>query len=163
MQTGKTLQPILICLYGISCGRGTVYTASSGGVHKSTDGTATWHAINDGLIGPQALSGYQVILFNNALYVATADGIYKSTNGGTNWIKKTSGIVVGGGALYAFCKSIFANNGVLYSGSYTGIYRSTNLGKIVSININELIGVGYFINPAERCLQQEKALIFRQL
>jgi photosystem II stability/assembly factor-like uncharacterized protein len=126
----------------------TIYTVSTGGVHKSTDGTATWLAMNNGLTVPHALNCYQLILFNDVLYIATEDGVYKSTNGGTEWVKKSSGIVVGGGALYAFCKSIFENSGVLYTGSWTGIYRSTNLGETWSpTNIS---GSGilacYFIN-----------------
>jgi hypothetical protein len=79
----------------------------SDGVYKSTDGTMTWEQINQGLSTPQAKMVYQLLVENDTLYAATVDGIYKSSDGGDNWVKKSNGIIVGGGAIYAFTKSIF--------------------------------------------------------
>jgi hypothetical protein len=38
-------------------------------------------------------------------------------------------IIVGNGAIYAFAESIYEHNGNLFTGAYTGIYRSTNGGE----------------------------------
>jgi len=99
---------------------------SSNGVYKSTDSTATWQQINNGLNTNQAKSVYQVLGLGETLYAATVDGIYKSTNGGDNWIKKSNGITIGPGALYEYTESIFENNNDLFTGAWNGIYRSTD-------------------------------------
>ncbi len=125
-----------------------IYTASSSGVHKSTNGTLTWQQVNNGLSGQYSTDCSQIILFNNNLYLSTVEGIYKSTNSGGNWDKKSNGIIIGSGALYEGCESIFESGGVLYTGSWTGIYRSTNLGE--TWNQTNISGTGikarYFIN-----------------
>jgi hypothetical protein len=69
-----------------------------------------------------------VILTGSILYAATDDGIYKSTDFASSWVKKSDGIVVGNGAIYAFAESIYELNGTLFTGTYTGLYRSTNGG-----------------------------------
>jgi hypothetical protein len=90
----------------------------------------------------------QLLLSGADLYSASDDGIYKSTDGGSNWVKKSSGIVLGGGALYLFTESIFENNGVLFTGAYTGIYRSTDGSE--SWQVSNISGSGvmaqYFVN-----------------
>ena len=106
----------------------TLYSGTYNGVFRSTDGTTSWQPVNSGLNNTQALTVYQLLLTGGVLYAATVDGIYRSSNLGANWIKKSDGIAVGGGALYAFSESIYENAGVLYTGTYTGIYRSTNGG-----------------------------------
>lgn len=115
----------------------TFYVCSlNDGVYKSTDGTVSWQQVNNGLVTAQALSVYQLLLTGNALYAATVDGIYKSVNNGANWVKKSSGIAIGGGALYESTQSIFEHNGILFTGAWTGIYRSTNGGENwISTNI----------------------------
>ena len=108
----------------------TVIVATQGtGIYLTTDGTNTWQPIINGLSNSQALTVYQILSLGGNIYAATEDGIYKSSNNGTNWIKKSTGIIVGGGAIYAFTASIFENNGVLYTGAYTGIYRSTDFAE----------------------------------
>lgn len=105
----------------------TLYAASYGnGVYKSVNGGLNWSQTNGGLSNSQALTVTQLLLTGNILYAATTDGIYKSTNAGASWVKNSNGIVVGGGAIYAFCESIFEYNGNLFTGAYTGIYRSTD-------------------------------------
>ncbi len=105
----------------------TLFTATSGaGVYVSVNGGSNWSQINTGLNNSQAISVNQLLLNANIIYAATVDGIYKSTNRGANWVKKSSGIVIGGGAIYEFTKSIFAINGKLFTGAWTGIYTSTD-------------------------------------
>ena len=106
----------------------TLYSGTYNGVFRSTDGATSWQPVNSGLNNTQALTVYQLLLTGGVLYAATVDGIYRSSNLGSNWIKKSDGIVVGGGASYTFAESIFENAGVLYTGTYTGIYSSTNSG-----------------------------------
>lgn len=104
-----------------------LYLAHGGqGVYKSTDSTQTWQLISSGLSTPQAKNVYQLLAKEDTLYAATVDGIYKSTNGGNNWIKKSDGIVIGPGAIYEFCESIFEYNDELLTGAWSGIYRSTD-------------------------------------
>ena len=106
---------------------GNLYLGSYGsGIYRSIDGTLTWQQINNGLNTFEALVIYQILISGSNMYAATIDGIYKSTNSGANWVKKSNGIIVGGGATYAFTLSIFEFSGNLFTGSWTGIYRSTN-------------------------------------
>lgn len=108
----------------------TVYAVSiNSGVYRSTDGTASWQQMNNGLNTPQAVQCKQVLLFNNILFTATADGIYRSSDFGSNWVRKSDGILQGNGASYIFTESIWEHNGVLYTGAYSGIFRSTNGGE----------------------------------
>jgi hypothetical protein len=106
---------------------GTLYIGhGSGGVYKSIDSAQTWQVKSNGLGNSQARSVYQVLVFGDTLYAATMDGIYKSTNGGTDWLRKSNGIIIGPGALYAFCESIYEYYGMLFTGAWNGIYRSTD-------------------------------------
>src|SRR4030095_6403012 len=116
---------------------GVIYAASPNtGIYRSTDGTVTWQQMNNGLNNQQAIQCKQIIISGGIFYTATVDGIYKSTDAGANWIKKSTGIFVGNGALYAFTESIYELNGVLYTGAYSGLYRSTdNAESWVATNI----------------------------
>jgi hypothetical protein len=105
----------------------TIFTATLGsGIYTSVNAGSNWMQTNIGLTNSQALSVSQLYLTGNIIYAATVDGIYKSANRGQNWVKKSSGIVIGGGALYEFAESIFELNGKLFTGTYTGIYESTD-------------------------------------
>src|SRR5260221_2993289 len=54
----------------------------SNGVYKSTDGTISWQAVNNGLNTNDALRGYDVMFSGANIFIATVDGVYKSTDGG---------------------------------------------------------------------------------
>ena len=128
---------------------GILYLAHFGqGVYRSSDSTALWEPINNGLNTLQARSAYQLLLSGNELYVATTDGIYKSTDGGESWISKSDGIQIGPGALYLFTRSIFEDDGTLFTGAWSGIYLSTDGGDSwEATNITgEGIMPGFFIN-----------------
>lgn len=108
----------------------TVYAVSiNSGVYRSTDGTASWQQLNNGLNNPQAIQCQQIIQAGSNLFTATVDGIYFSTDEGANWIRKSEGILHGSGATYIFTESIWEHNGVLFTGAYSGIFRSTNGGE----------------------------------
>ncbi|MFI5237199.1 MAG: T9SS type A sorting domain-containing protein [Ignavibacteriales bacterium] len=108
----------------------TLYVShGSNGVYKSTVGTDSWQLINNGLSNSESRQVYEIIFFESNLFAATVDGIYKSTNNGNLWIKKSNGITIGPGALKEFCESIFEFNGMLFTGAWNGIYRSTDAAE----------------------------------
>jgi photosystem II stability/assembly factor-like uncharacterized protein len=106
----------------------TVYTATSNGIYRTTNGGNNWSQRNNGLQNPQAIQCKQIIVAGPNMYTATVDGIYRSTNFSGTWIKKSDGIVIGGGAIYIFAESVYHSGGALVTGTHTGIYRSVNGG-----------------------------------
>jgi hypothetical protein len=71
----------------------TVYAGSlGGGVFKSTDGAATWVAMNNGLTDPDV----QALAINSTspqnLYAGTNGGLFTSLDGGANWTPANSGL-----------------------------------------------------------------------
>jgi photosystem II stability/assembly factor-like uncharacterized protein len=98
----------------------------SGGVAKSYDAGATWNFYSGGINFYPANRITQIIEYQGKLLISTGDGVYQSTNGGVDWVKKSDGLIVGGGAIYIFSESIFDTGNGLITGCHTGIYRSTN-------------------------------------
>ncbi len=98
----------------------------TGGVGKSTDGGVTWNLHSGGINFYPANRITQIIECQGKLLISTGDGVYQSTNGGVNWVKKSDGLIVGGGAIYIFSESIFDSGNGLLTGCHTGIYRSTD-------------------------------------
>lgn len=135
----------------ITKNNGDLYvTTYEKGVYK-TNNLIDWDFISNGLpLSPfpnmEFAPVYMLLAEGDTLFAATREGIYKSINGGQNWIKKSNGIVIGGGGTWEFTQSIFrADDGVLFTGSYTGIYRSTDDGENwISTNITDNY-VGNFI------------------
>lgn len=128
---------------------GILYLAHLGdGVYRSTDSTASWQLISNGLNTDEARAAYQILITGNDFYVATTDGIYKSTDSGENWVRKSNGIDLSPGAWYLFTQSIFEDNGTLFTGAGSGIYRSTDGAENwEATNImGEGIRPGFFIN-----------------
>ena len=108
----------------------TFYLAhGSAGVYRSTDNAQSWELLDQGLNNMQAKNVNQLLVMGDTIFAATVDGIYRSTDNGNNWQKKSTGIEVGGGALYAFTMSVYNHNGMLITGAYTGIYRSVDWGE----------------------------------
>jgi len=109
---------------------GTLYaTHFSQGVFRSQDSAATWEPLINGLDNYQARSVFELLVNGDDILIATSDGIYKSTNNGISWIRRSEGIIVGNGAVYAFTESIFENDNILFTGAWTGIYRSSDNGE----------------------------------
>lgn len=136
-------------VYDLINADGVLYLAHfNGGVYRSTDSSASWQQINDGLNIYEARSTYQLLSSGDNLYVATVDGIYKSTDGGDHWNRKSNGIQLGPGGWYLFTESIFENEGTLYTGAWSGIYRSTDGGENwQATNITgSAISARYFVN-----------------
>jgi photosystem II stability/assembly factor-like uncharacterized protein len=106
---------------------GTVY----GGVFKSTDGGASWSAVNTGLPAPDVLDVYALALSpgyasDHTLFAGTSGGAFKSTDGGASWSAVNTGLtylVVGALVL----SPSYATDHTLFAGSY-GVYKSTDGG-----------------------------------
>jgi photosystem II stability/assembly factor-like uncharacterized protein len=111
---------------------GTIYTEKGvggfGGVYKSTDGGATWQAVNASLpkyeiyalaIDPQTPA---------TIYAGTYDGVYKSTDGGDNWVAFTTGLPAPN---YLAIDPVMPTT--LYAGVYGGVFKSTDGGGSWSV------------------------------
>ncbi len=116
---------------------GTVYaTTQCGGVLKTTDGAATWSAVNAGL--PAGSNGNYATV--NALAIdpqnprtiyagteADVAPVYKSTNGGATWTAAGLGLPVQHGVLSLAIDP--RNSATLYAGVRGGgLYKSANGG-----------------------------------
>ena len=62
----------------------TYYKANAGGIHRTTDGGASWHIFMNGVIGTRIVD---LVAFNNTLYAHTGYEVYQSTDGGVSWEK----------------------------------------------------------------------------
>ena len=62
----------------------TFYKAGVFGIHRTTDGGASWHIFMDGVSGTSLTD---MVVFNNRLYAYTAYDVYESTNEGMSWEK----------------------------------------------------------------------------
>lgn len=94
------------------------------GVYKSTDGGATWSAINTGLTNKQIYA----LAFNGTTIFAGMNGgtlgearVFKSTNNGLSWAP--SGLASLAGVI-----SFTVKGSALYAGTFSGVYKSTDNG-----------------------------------
>ena len=62
----------------------TYYKANAGGIHRTTDGGASWHIFMNGVIGTRIVD---LVTFNNGLYAHTGYEVYQSTDAGVSWKK----------------------------------------------------------------------------
>ncbi len=62
----------------------TYYKANAGGIHRTTNGGASWHIFMNGVIGTRIVD---LVAFNNGLYAHTGYEVYQSTDGGVSWKK----------------------------------------------------------------------------
>ena len=63
---------------------GTYYKANLWGIHRTTDGGASWHIFMDGVMGTAIRD---LVAFNNTLYAHTGYEVYQSTDAGVSWQK----------------------------------------------------------------------------
>jgi BNR/Asp-box repeat. len=70
----------------------TLYAGTDGGAFKSTDGGATWSAVNTGLSDPDVYALAINPTAPNTLYAGANGGVFKSTDGGANWSASLSGV-----------------------------------------------------------------------
>lgn len=62
----------------------TFYKANPGGIHRTTDGGASWHIFMNGVMGTAIRD---LVAFNNKLYAHTGYEVYQSTDAGVSWKK----------------------------------------------------------------------------
>ncbi len=62
----------------------TYYKANFWGIHRTTDGGASWHPFMNGVMGTIVID---LVAFNNRLYAHTGYEVYQSTDGGVSWKK----------------------------------------------------------------------------
>ena len=133
----------------------TLYAAtSSGGIYKSTNGAASWTAINDGY------TGLTVRMFafqpnSSTVLAGSADpsntgGVYRSTDFGTSWTRSSAGM--NAAAIRGLAFSPTSPNIVLAGGfkqsrvggeNSKGLWRSTDGGQVWT----KLTDPGLYSNP----------------
>ncbi len=62
----------------------TYYKANVWGIHRTTDGGASWHPFMNGVMGTVIID---LVAFNNRLYAHTGYEVYRSTDDGVSWKK----------------------------------------------------------------------------
>jgi streptogramin lyase/photosystem II stability/assembly factor-like uncharacterized protein len=105
---------------------------ASGGVYKSTDGGASWTAVNSGLsnLDVQTLAISPAYSTDQTIFAGTAyyGGVYKSTDGGASWTAVNSGLsnldvqTLAISPAYSTDQTIFAGT------NSAGVFVSTNGG-----------------------------------
>ncbi len=145
--TGLTGQGISVLTID-AVNRGTLYAAASSfvagypsrpksnqGLFKSTDGSANWFAINNGLnhlLGTDTSIVALVIDLANAdiLYAGTlGGGVFKSADGGATWTPFNEGLTNGKVTTLAIAKG---EPTILYAGTSAGLFKIIN-GKWVQL------------------------------
>ena len=112
--------------------------ATGVGVYKTTDGGATWDAMNTGMTN--ATVGMMLMHPSdpNNILAATKSGIYKTTNGGLNWTLKQSGDFRDikfkpGDPLIVYATRVITPS---------GFYRSTDNGETWTLITTPITDVG---------------------
>lgn len=95
----------------------------NGGVFRSTDGGDNWSPVNNGLPGWPIINCFASDS-NGHIYAGTqGDGIFKSTTNGDTWSQINAGL----SEMYIYSITL-SSTGIIYIGTYTGVYSSTNNG-----------------------------------
>ncbi|MAT38522.1 MAG: hypothetical protein CL946_02835 [Ectothiorhodospiraceae bacterium] len=96
----------------------SIYSASSRGVHLSTDHGKTWTSRANGM--PRT-SVNDIVKFDNTLFAATSNGVFRSSDGGANWedVSFDSDRSI---------EALLVYNDALYCGRPDGVYVTTDFG-----------------------------------
>ena len=123
-----------------------VYVAGTNGLHKSTNGGASWSDVrtdhvSDALMDPTNPDEIYAGVWNS--------GVYRSTNGGASWTQLTSGMPTGSAASWIkLAMGLNGSNGTNFLLAKMGtdsseIYKSTNGGTSWSLVASGVEGVYY--------------------
>jgi photosystem II stability/assembly factor-like uncharacterized protein len=109
-----------------------VYAGSSinGGVRKSSDGGASWTAINTGLTA-QPINAIAIDPQNTSTLYTGSNGVYKSTDGGATWNGINSGLPVLPSGDYATVNALALDPqtpGSVYAGTASGLFQTSDGG-----------------------------------
>lgn len=104
-----------------------VYAAFSGqGIFRSSTGTGSWTAVNNGLQNLMVTSLVADPSSPATLYAGTyGGGVFKTTNNGDSWSPVSSGLT------FAYVTTLAINPSApatLYTGTYGGLFKTTNGG-----------------------------------
>lgn len=131
--------------------RSQQYIAGGNGLHRSTDGGATWKVLT-GWQTKEILSVAPDPVDSLVIYVATPFGIFKSTDGGEHWTEAMKGFKT------SYTRHVVidrTNHHTLYAAAEDALYKSTNAGnnwKVVYSGNTEIKCVLQLPNDAERLL-----------
>ena len=127
---GKTISCFLVD------SNNTFTSTNEGGVFSTTNNGDYWIAKNNGLnrtlMGPSVSS--LTINGNNMFAGTISDGIFLSTNKGDSWERKSNGLpyfVINGGfdTVFKYSINTILLDGInIFTGTYNGVYLSTNNG-----------------------------------
>ena len=138
---------------GTSCSFFPGNGCSSVGVFQSTNGGASWSAVNTGLPDYPYVSAL-IIDPNtpNTLYVGTRSGVFQSTDSGATWSAVNAGLTdPDGNVLRVYTLAIDPSTpSTLYAATERGVFRSTNSGATWSAVNTSLTNHDVFtlaINP----------------
>lgn len=116
----------------IAAGGDFMLAGIRGGVARSTDGGASWEAVQLRAPAPlvTCLAASPEIASDGFVLAGTfADGIFSSTDGGATWLAVSHGLF--DHSIYALALTPrFAQDNVVYAGTGSGIYASENGGRL---------------------------------
>ena len=130
----------------------TTLYAGTKGVYKSTDGGASWTAINNGF--PEPIPALWTLAIDpqspETVYAGTVHGIYKTTNGGCSWSAIKNGIL-DNAEIRSFALNPLTPSTV-YAGTWgQGLFRSTDGGASWAAIGSEIPGdsfMGIAVDPS---------------
>ncbi len=115
----------------IDAGGDLILAGIHGGVARSTDGGASWEAVQMRAPGPlvTCLAATPNFAAGGCVLAGTfADGVFRSTDGGATWLAVSHGLFDHN--IFALALSPrFAEDSVVYAGTGSGIYTSENGGR----------------------------------
>lgn len=131
-----------------------VFAASLAGLHRSTDGGATWASASAGLRSPfiEAVTVSPTFDSDRTVFVGTRNaGLWVSTDAGETWMEQQFW-----GARQSITAVVaspsYAQDGIIFAGSEgAGVFRSDNRGKSFSacnFGVADLVVVGVAVSPA---------------
>jgi photosystem II stability/assembly factor-like uncharacterized protein len=110
----------------------TIYTATTVGVFKTTNGAMMWDDMSVGFSSYYIVSVVMDPQDSNILYVGTSGGVYKSTDAAKSWRPVNHGIIEDSEVATAMALGVNAlavdprSSNTIYAGTTHGLYKSTN-------------------------------------
>jgi len=112
-----------------------MYAGTTGGVYKTTDGTAHWDRVNNGLIPMEKLDAAMALGVNSlvtdpakpgTVYAGTTNGLFKTTDAAASWRRIEKGLTDN----YVSVLLIDPTNpNILYAGTRKGVHKTTDGGE----------------------------------
>jgi photosystem II stability/assembly factor-like uncharacterized protein len=109
-----------------------MYAGTTGGVYKTTDGTANWTLVNNGLIPKEKLDAAMALGVNTlvtdparpgTVYAGTTKGLFKTSDAGASWQRTEKGLADNYISVLLIDPS---SHMVLYAGTRKGVHKTTD-------------------------------------